>query len=287
MAAEGKLELGVAGGTALRWAAVDVTGALEEARRRHDLSPIAAAALGRSLAGATLLLHLSARSCARLTVTVAGDGPLGRVIAESDRAGNLRGLVGEPRVDLPSGPAGKLPVGAAVGRGSLRVQRELADGSSYESQVELQTGEIGLDLAHFLHQSEQTPAAVLVGVLEGPQGIRAAGGMIVEAMPNAAEAELAGLERNLARLGGFSVALEAGGIDGVIGSVLAGFDRSVREEIGVRFRCRCARETLLDRLVTLSAEDKRELADPAGRIEAECAYCSAHYLYHVAELDTQ
>lgn len=284
---EGSLRLGVAAGSDLRWGAVDLTAAVEEARLRHDLSPVAAAALGRALAGAVLLLNLSARACLRLTITVAGDGPLGRVVAEADSDGNLRGMVGEPRVDLPAGPEGKLPVGSAIGKGSLRVLREYADGALYESQVELVTGELGLDLAHFLEQSEQTPSAVLVGVLEGPEGVRAAGGMIVEVMPDASSSAIEALERNLAGVGGASRHLEAGSVDGLIDAVLAGFEREVTESIGVRFRCRCSRDSLLDRLFTLSAEDRAEIADPEGRIEAECAYCGAHYLYLAAELDPQ
>jgi len=284
---EGSIRLGVAAGMDLRWAAVDLTAAVEEARLRHDLSPVAAAALGRALAGAVLLLNLSARACRRLMVTVTGDGPLGRVLAEADADGNLRGMVGDPRVDLPAGPEGKLPVGAAIGKGFLKVLRELADGALYESQVELVTGELGLDLAHFLEQSEQTPSAVLVGVLEGPEGVRAAGGMIVEVMPDAGAGSVAALERNLSGVGGVSRRLESGGVDGLIESVLAGFDREVMETGAVRFRCRCSRESLLDRLFTLSPEDRAELADPEGRIEAECAYCGAHYLYLDAELDPQ
>lgn len=284
---EGSLRLGVAAGADLRWGAVDLTAAVEEARLRHDLSPVAAAALGRALAGAVLLLNLSARACRRLTVTVTGDGPLGRVVAEADSGGNLRGMVGEPRVDLPAGPEGKLPVGAAIGKGFLRVLREYADGMLYESQVELVTGELGLDLAHFLEQSEQTPSAVLVGVLEGPEGVRAAGGMIVEVLPGARESSVEGLERNLAGVGGASRRLEAGGVDGLIDAVLGGFDREVTESTRVRFRCRCSRESLLDRLFTLSAEDRAGIADLEGRIEAECAYCGAHYLYFATELDPQ
>jgi len=284
---EGTIELGVAGRIDLRWAAVELTGAVEEARLRHDLSPVAAAALGRALAGATLLLHLSARSCRRLTLTVAGDGPLGRVVAEADDRGNLRGMVGEPRVELPPSPEGKLPVGAAVGKGHLRVLRELADGAVYESQVELVTGEIGLDLAHFLEQSEQTPSAVLVGVLAGPEGVRAAGGMIVEVMPGAGPAAIARLEANLAAVGAPSRRLEVGGVGELVGSVLTGLEREVLERAPVRFRCSCSRESLLDRLFTLSAEDRAEIADGEGKIEAECAYCGVHYLYLDTELDPQ
>ena len=215
----GSLEYGVAGEVSLRWAAVDLTPVVEEARQRHDLSPIAAVALGRAMAGATLLLRLSARASRRLTLTVSGDGPIGKIVAEVDSEGNLRGLVGEPQVALPEppeGPSGErkagLRIAEAVGRGILRVRRELVDGSSYESQVALESGEIGLDLAHFLEQSEQTQSVVLVGVLEGPEGVRAAGGMIVEVMPGAREDAVEQLEENLARIGGVSRTIGRGGL---------------------------------------------------------------------------
>lgn len=283
----GSIAIGRAGGVGVRWAAVDLAGVVEEARWRHDLSPVAAAALGRAFAGAILLQRLSARACRRLTLTVAGDGPLGRILAEADAEGNLRGMVAEPRTDLPAGPDGRIRIGPAVGQGLLRVLRELADGTSWESQVELRTGEIGLDLAHFLEQSEQTPSAVMVGVLEGPEGVRAAGGMIVELMPDAEDGTVRRLESNLEALGGVSRWLEAGGTDALVGAVLDGLDREVVEIAPVRFRCRCSREALLDRLLALSPEDRSEVADEDDRVEAECAYCGTHYLYTSSELDPQ
>src|SRR5436309_14242633 len=92
--ASGRLQLGLAGAGALRWAVADVTDIVEEARGRLDLSPVAAAALGRSLAGAALLLRLAAKTPTRLVLEIRGDGPLGRVIADADQEGNLRGMVG-------------------------------------------------------------------------------------------------------------------------------------------------------------------------------------------------
>lgn len=283
----GSIAIGRAGGVGVRWAAVDLAGVVEEARWRHDLSPVAAAALGRALAGAILLQRLSARACRRLTLTVSGDGPLGRILAEADAEGNLRGMVAEPRLDLPLGPDGRIRIGPAVGQGLLRVVRDLADGTSWESQVELRTGEIGLDLAHFLEQSEQTPSAVMVGELEGPEGVRAAGGMIVELMPDAEDVTVERLESNLESLGGVSGWLAAGGTDALVGAVLDGLDREVVETAPVRFRCRCSREALLDRLLALPPDDRAEVADEDGRVEAECAYCGTHYLYASSELDPQ
>jgi molecular chaperone Hsp33 len=124
-------------------------------------------------------------------------------------------------------------------------------------------------------------------VLEGPEGVRAAGGMIVEVMPGAGNGVVARLEENLGRIAGVSRLLEGRGVEGLLDAVLLGFTRETLERGAVRFRCGCSRDGLLDRLVTLSELDRRELADADGRIEAECAFCGAHYLYRVAELDTQ
>ncbi len=283
-APSGNLEYGVAGEVSLRWAAVDLTPVVEEARRRHDLSPIAAVALGRAMAGATLLLRLSVRASRRLTLTVTGDGPIGKIVAEVDGEGNLRGLVGEPQIDLPTDGQGHLRIAAAVGRGVLRVRRELVDGSTYESQVALASGEIGLDLAHFLEQSEQTQSVVMVGVLEGPEGIRAAGGMIVEVLPGAREDAVERLEENLARVGGVSRTIGRGGLAELRDDVLEGLSPELIDRRAVRFRCGCSREGLLATLVGLPASDLESIRDAEGRVEAQCSFCGARYVYQEGEL---
>ncbi len=284
----GTLEYGVAGEVSLRWAAVDLTPVVEEARLRHDLSPIAAVALGRAMAGAALLMRLSVRASRRLTLTVQGDGPIGKVVAEIDNEGNLRGLVGEPQVasptELPTDPQIGLRIAGAVGRGILRVRRELVDGSSFESQVALESGEIGLDLAHFLEQSEQTHSVVMVGVLEGPEGVRAAGGMIVEVMPGAREDAVELLEENLARVGGVSRTIGRGGLAELRDGVLAGLAPELMDRREMRFHCNCSREGLLGTLVGLPASDYDAIRDEEGRVEAECSYCGARYIYQPGEL---
>lgn len=283
----GELVLGLAAGAQLRWAAVELGGVAEEARLRHDLSPVAASALGRALAGAALLQRLSARSCRRVVLRVTGDGPLRRVVAEADDEGRVRGMVGEPRIELPARPDGRISVAAALGRGSLRVTRELADGSAWDSQVALETGELGLDLAHYLEQSEQVRSAVLVGVLEGPDGVRAAGGMIVEALPGADERTVGRLEANVAALGGVSRLLAGRTLRPLVDGVLEGFAREAVESLPIRFRCRCRRDTLLPRLAGLAPEERAELADERGLIVAECAFCGQRYVFSAGELDEQ
>jgi molecular chaperone Hsp33 len=282
--AQGTLELGMAGNGALRWAVADITDVMEEVRDRFDLWPVPAAALGRCLAGAALLQRLSTKTPSRLMLEVRGDGPILRVLAEADDEGNLRGLVGDGRVQVPDWPGGKLGVGRAVGKGYLRVLREYEKGNSYHSQVELVSGEIGEDVAHYLAQSEQAKSAVLLGVLGRPSGVAAAGGMVVEVLPGAPEETIARLESNIAGIRGVSHLLEEGGAEHVVEQVLAGFDREVKEIRPLRYRCRCSRERLLNHLTLLPAEDRDYLRADDGAIEADCAFCGTRYRYTPEEL---
>jgi molecular chaperone Hsp33 len=281
---ESRLELGLAGGGSLRWAVVDLTGVVQEARDRRDLSPVATAALGRSMAGAALLLRLATKTPSRLVMEVRGDGPILRVLAEADQQGNLRGLVGDERVDVPHYENMKLAVGRAVGKGSLRVLREFEGGGGYHSQVELVSGEIGDDVAHYLEQSEQIRSAVLLGVLGKPSGVAAAGGMIVEVLPGAADEVLDKLESNIGKIRGISELLAEGGTPHVVETVLAGLDREVKEVSPLRYRCRCSRERLLQHLVMLSAEDQEYLRRDDGTIDADCVFCGTHYLFTPEDL---
>lgn len=280
-AGEGRLHVGLAGSGTLRWAAADIAGVLEEARRRLDLSPIAAVALGRTLTAATLIQRISLRLCSRLVVEVLGDGPLGKVIAEVDDRGRLRGLVGTPRIATPAD--GRMALAPLVGRGLLRVTRE--DGRSRaSSQVALVTGELGEDVAHYLEQSEQIRSAVLLGVLPHPGGIAAAGGFIVEALPGTDEALVEELERNIRAVEGISAVLERGGGPALARAVLEGLECEVVEEIPLAFACRCSRETLRSQLLTLPRADLESVIAEDGLCEAECAFCGTTYRFPAAEL---
>lgn len=285
-AAPGTLEAGTAARGSLRWVAVDLTGPVEEVRRRLDLSPVAAAALGRALAGAAMLLRLTAKTPQRVTLEVRGDGPLRQVLAEADEEGRLRGTVGEPRATVPDRPDGKLAVGAATGQGLLRVLKEFRGGGRYHSQVALVNGEIGLDLAHYLRQSEQVASAVLVGVLTRPQGVAAAGGLVVEVLPGASEDAVARLEANIARSDGVSRVVDFGGVAAVKAHLLEGLDPRPHETQRLRYHCRCSRERLLRHLVVLTAEDLDPLREEDRSVHAECAFCGASYTFFASELET-
>ena len=284
---EGTLRLGVAANGDLRWALVDITGPVEDVRRRLDLSPLASVALGRSLAAAALLFRFTTKSPGRLLFEVRGEGPLGKVVAEIDERGDLRGLVGNPKLETPA--SGSLDLGPAVGPGLLRVVREdvsREDGSKrYSSQTALVDGEIGTDLVHFLEQSQQIRSAALLGVLPGPQGIVAAGGLLVEAFPGVPEEVLMGLESNIGTLGGeISPLLASRGADGLLDILFDGFDRQQLERHALRYRCGCSAEKLRASLESLSSEDLLSVTDDSGHCRAQCAFCGSEYVFNSQEL---
>ena len=282
----GELQLGVAGHGDLRWAVAEITGPLETIRRRLDMSPLATVALGRALSAAALLLRFSTKEPGRLIFEVLGDGPLGKVVAEVDSRGRLRGLVGEPRLEIREGRG--LEIGWAVGEGTLRVSRESIASEPqrgrYSSQVQLVSGELGKDLAHFLQQSQQIRSAALLGVLPRSTGIAAAGGLLIEAFPGVAEETLTRLEANIAALGGVSGYLETGGLSALRDAVLAGFDVEELERHPLIYSCRCKPDSLLASMQQLAVEDVDALVDAAGRIVAMCSFCGTQYAFDREEL---
>ncbi len=281
----GRLEAGLAAGHELRWAGVDLSLVVEEARRKLDLSPVATVAMGRCAVAAALLLRMSIKRPERLVLDVRGDGPLGRVLIEVEEGGALRGLIGNPRLDTESlAPGSELSLAPAIGEGLFRVRRVDQDGRSYESQVALTTSEIGGDLAHFLEQSEQRQSAVMLGVLLRPEGVAAAGGLIVEALPEASLETISAVEHNVSLVGSVSRLLEESGLEGALTTVLQGFDRRQLEERRLEYRCGCGREKLRSSLATLSGEDLAEVVGEDGTVDAECSYCGTVYRYQLSEI---
>ncbi len=272
---QGSLQLGVACNGDLRWAVADVTGPLESIRRALDLSPVAAVALGRALTAAALVLRFTTKEPGQVLLEVLGDGPLGKIVADVDFDGHLRGLVGTPQLAADD-DSQVTSIRWAIGQGTLRVTQE-SDHGRYSSQVELVSGELGADLVHFLEQSQQIHSAALLGVLPLPTGIGAAGGLLIEAFPGAPDNTLERLEANIARLDGVSTYLADGGPKALCDAVLAGFDREDLERYPLSHSCRCRRDSVLAPIQQMSSDEVDSLVDDAGRIVAVCAFCGARY----------
>lgn len=254
---------------------------VEEARARHDTWPVASAALGRTLT-AGLLLGANLKGDDLVTLRVFGNGPLGGIVVTANAAGEVRGYVQEPHTDLPSAIEGKLPVGSAVGKGHLFITKDLGLKEPFTGSVELVSGEIGEDVAQYLLTSEQTPSAVSLGVLVGPDGrVKAAGGLLIQMLPEASENVLTTLERNLAVMPPVSSLVEQGLTpEEIIRRVAGDLPVNYLERNMLSFKCNCNRERVGDILAAMGKDEIQAILAEQDRVEVFCHFCGELYLYN-------
>ncbi len=270
----------------VKMSAVMSTDLTERARQIHQLSPTAAAALGRALSGASMLGDMMKEEESSLTLRISGGGPIGNIVVVSDEEGCVRGYVSHPEADLPLKENGHLDVGGIVGNaGSLTVSRDIGLKTPYVGSTALVSGEIAEDLTAYLVESEQVPSACGLGVLIGSGGaVKAAGGFIVQLMPGASEELITQLEDNITFMDQLTVILDEDGLEEVIRQVLKGLPYEILGEHPVSYRCYCSRERVSEALATLKPEDLREMAESGEETEVCCQFCDKVYLFSADDL---
>ena len=260
----------------------------ERARQIHKTLPVATAALGRTLAAASMMGNALKGDGASLTLRVQGGGPLGILLAVSDNRGCVRGTVDNPAVDIPLRPDGKLDVGAAVGcDGTLTVIRDLHMKDPYVGSVGLLGGEIAEDLAAYFVESEQIPTACGLGVLvDRDQSVRAAGGYIVQLLPGAGEDVITKVEGGVMAAGSVTGLLSgSAGPEEMLRQVLSDFELEILERTPIEYRCDCSRERMERALVSLGPEELRGMIDEQGGAELTCRFCDNVQTFTREELE--
>lgn len=259
----------------------------ERARNIHTTLPVATAALGRALAAASMMGNALKGEGASLTLQIKGGGPLGTILAVSDAAGNVRGYVQEPHVDLPLRPDGKLDVGSAVGSdGSLTVIKDLGMKEPYIGTVALLGGEIAEDLAAYFVESEQIPTACALGVLvERDQSVKAAGGYIIQLLPGATEDTIVKVEGGVMAAGAVTGLLEKNDDpEAMLREVLSDFEIEILETSPVEYRCYCSRERVERALISLGKEELNQILQEQGGCELTCQFCDTVHRFTAEEL---
>jgi len=251
------------------------------ARERHKLSYVATAALGRTMTAGLLMASSMKRAGSRVNVRIKGDGPLKGILVDAGLDGTVRGYVGNPSIELPPNAQGKLDVGGAVGKGFLYVVRDVGYGYPYSSTVELVSGEVGDDVAHYLVTSEQTPSAIVLGVFVGAQGVTASGGVLIQVLPKAArdEALVKRLESRIAALQGFTPLLQAGkNLPEIFQDILGDMGLHIFPETQIlRFHCGCSFDRMLGALKILGEEELQDMIESDNGAEAICEFCGEVY----------
>ena len=267
--------------------ALRTTDVVREAATNHQMTPVAAAALGRALTMG-LVLGAMLKGEETISIQIKGDGPLMGIVVSANSRGEVKGYVGNPRVELPAREDGKLDVGAAVGKGNLYVIRDLGLKEAYQGTVPLQTGEIGEDFAYYFTNSEQVPSAVGLGVLVGTDGLPlASGGIIVQLLPDAINDEqfISALEERLSKMAAVSsVFAQEQSVEQIVESIFSGIPIRFIDKQAVKFLCDCSWERFEEALVTLGAEELQELVDGGETIETICHFCNKRYQFTVDQL---
>ena len=262
---------------------------VERARNIHTLLPMATAALGRTLLGASMMGDALKEEKGSLTLQIKGGGPLGTILAVSDYQGNVRGYVQNPHVEIMEKVPGKLDVGAAVGEGgTLTVMKDIGLKEPYVGTIGLFTGEIADDLAMYFVESEQIPTACALGVrVDTDQSVIAAGGYLIQLLPGADESMIEKIEKGVRGLGSVSKAL-LGGLDaeGLLRAVLSDFELEVLERHPVEYRCYCSRDRVERALISMGRQELSQMIEEQGQAELSCQFCDKLYNFTRDELES-
>ena len=252
----------------------------ERARQIHKTLPVATAALGRALAGASMMGNALKGQGASLTLQIKGGGPLGTVLAVSDNEGNVRGYVTNPQVELPLRADGKLDVGGAVGHeGTLTVIKDLHMKEPYVGTIDLLGGEIAEDIADYFVESEQIPTACGLGVLvDRDQSVKAAGGYLIQLMPGATEDTIVKVEGGIMAAGPVSALLEQDpDPEKLLREVMSDFELKILETQPVAYKCYCSRERVERALISMGRKELEDLLREQGGCRLSCQFCDTVY----------
>lgn len=269
--------------------AITSTNIVATAQQVHSLSPVATAALGRLLTGASLMGAQLKQRRAALTVRIKGDGPLGVMVASATSDGNVRGFVENPNCETEHYENGHINVGKAVGSsGTLYVVRDYGTGEPYTGVTELVSGEIAEDITSYYANSEQIPTVCALGVLLDKKdgALLLAGGMLIQLLPGATQDICDKLEANIKKLESVTTMMAKGmaPLD-MCKSALEGFELEVLDEMPVHYYCTCSRQRVEQSFASIPDDQLRGMINSTGNVEAVCHYCNKKYLFTAKEIE--
>ena len=270
----------------LRAFAITSRNMVEEARKIHNTSPVATAAIGRLLTAASMMGSMMKGEMDVLTLQIECGGPIGGITVTADSNANVKGYVIHPDVILPPNAQGKLDVSGALGPGFLNVIKDIGMKEPYNGQTHLVSGEIAEDLTYYYATSEQTPSSVGLGVLMDKENfVKQAGGFIIQVMPNTEDEVIDKLEENLKNITSVTEMLEKGMTpEQLLEEILKGFDIQIMDNITAQYKCNCSKERVSRAIASIGRKDIQEMIDDGEPIEVNCQFCNSHYKFDIDEL---
>ncbi len=265
----------------------DTTNLIEEARKIHDLSPVVTAAFGRMLTITAIMGAEMKNVKDKLTVQIKGNGPIEMMVATTNNFPKVKGYVINPQVDIPLNEFGKLDVGGAIGQeGYINVIKDIGLKEPYIGISPLTSGEIADDFANYFVHSEQRNSAVALGVLVDKNGVKSAGGYLINPMPDATEEEISKVEQAIFQAGAMSKMLDEKLSLQEIAKKITGDEnvQIIEENIIPLYECDCSKEHFAEGLITIGKEELQDIIETEGKAELLCHFCNKKYLFTKEEL---
>ena len=275
-----KILRATAANNSIRIFVADTTSMVEKARIMHNASPVAIAALGRTLTATSIMGIMLKGDKQKITVKINGGGPLGPIVVVGNALGNVKGYVANPLVEGSFLQDNKLNVGEAVGtNGEIVVIKDLGIKEPYAGSSHLVSGEIAEDFASYFLNSEQQPSAVGLGVLvDVDYRVKAAGGYIIQVLPDINENLLFILENRLMELEPISTLLSRDmGAEAILEYIIGDMEPKIHETCEVDFICDCHEERLENALISIGRKELEEIINEDKGAEMVCHFCNKNY----------
>ncbi|GEK91612.1 Hsp33 family molecular chaperone HslO [Alkalibacterium kapii] len=283
---EDKLIKALAYDDQIRIYVMNATNMVKTAQRKHETWSAATAALGRAMVGTTLL-GATLKGDEKLTVRIEGNGPVGYILVDSNGKGETKGYIKHPEVSLPLNEHGKIDVKGAVGtEGMLTVSKDLNMKNPFVGQVPLISGELGEDFTYYMANSEQVPSAIGLSVLIDPdETVKAAGGFMIQVLPNASEETIQKIETAIADLPLISKLMDDGETpEKILARLVMNESARILETMPVSFKCQCSKDRFKDAIVSLGESEIQAMIDEDHGADAVCHFCRTNYHFSEEEL---
>lgn len=259
---------------------------VERARQIHGTSPVATAAFGRLLMGASMMGSMMKGEKDILTIRMRGDGPINGITVTADSSADVKGYVGNPNIVIPPNYLGKLDVGAAIGYGTMTVTKDLGMKEPYSSQINLTTSEVAEDLTYYFASSEQIPSSVALGVLmEKDNTVKQAGGFIIQLMPFAEDKVISFLEEKISKITSVTDMLESGmSPEDILNEVTGELGLKINDRISPAYKCNCSRQRVAKALISIGRKELQDMINDGKEVSVNCNFCNTDYTFSVSEL---
>ncbi len=262
----------------------ETTELTQRAADLHDASPVAAAAMGRLMAGSLMIGVMLKGQGENVSVTIRGDGPMGPLTAVADHD-SVRVTCINPHVRLPLRPDGKLDVGGAVGRhGRMSVVKDMGLRDPYVGQIELVSGEIAMDFAQYFTVSEQQPSLVALGVLTSGEHVLKAGGLLIQPLPGCEDGVIDQLELRSPMFADISRELAAAPKEELAEDWFRGMNPVLLDRTPLSYRCTCSRERMERVMISLGSKELTDFIAKGEGAKVQCHFCNTVYSFSTEDL---